>query len=667
MSTLAIVVPFPDAGRLAGVWAAEEAAIDFRREPERAARCTAAFAAGELRDHLLPILPGWAITCAERDPGQGAVIELALDAAGLIGGDTFALEPMARGVRIRGAGRLGLMLGAYELLRRQGWRWYAPGKDGACAPAPLAAPAFPAQRIEGRPSFTHVRGFDIEAHGRENADLVLWMARNRMNMVGDRPGIRPLARKLGLTLQAGGHIFERILDPDRPLPSGRSLWQDHQAWFGLPSGGTRTKALAQKTQFCVSDQGLQAFLADGLLEWVQGAWSAADIVYVWGFDTWGECCHCPGCTRLGNGADQILHLFAALRGHLDRARGDGRLDHDLRLGLCLYEGTATLDAPLHGVPESLRRAGDYGVYYPINRCYAHPFADSACAVNERYHRALQGQLAVAPRLELSVGEYWNVSKFDDLPLVFTRRQAEDLRTYHALGASGMTYMHVPLVNWAVRAATQGLYAQLAWDVGSDADGWMDEYCARWYGSHATAMRNVYRILEQAQAEVADWRAWAQRSVLTRLLAWDGARPSEELATATHFGSAATAIAAGRASLARLSEAQALVAGCLAREREQAPEDDRIERRLSEDRRCIQWGIDCLALTVAVTAYHEALRTGAPTDGPWDEVEAIADRCDRYHVGLTYLPTPGVVLPDALTRSQLRDVIRRARRARTQGR
>ncbi|MCK6491553.1 MAG: hypothetical protein L6R48_25155, partial [Planctomycetes bacterium] len=82
MNTLAIIVPFPDAGRLTGVWAAEEAAIDFRREPERAARCTAAFAACELRDHLLPILPDWTVAFAERDAGQGVVIELALDATG---------------------------------------------------------------------------------------------------------------------------------------------------------------------------------------------------------------------------------------------------------------------------------------------------------------------------------------------------------------------------------------------------------------------------------------------------------------------------------------------------------------------------------------------------------------------------------------------------------
>lgn len=661
---LTIVVPFPGAQRETGGWADEEALIDFRADLPRAARCTAAFAAVELRAHLLPVLSGWTIVFAERAPDSGVVIELVITTPGLIGGETFTLEPTSRGGVIRGAGRLGVMLGAYELLRLQGWRWYAPGKDGACAPAPLTTVQWPMTTVEGRPSFTDVRGFDIEQPGRESADLTLWMARNRMNMVGDRPGIRALARKLGLTIQAGGHIFERILDPDRPLPSGRSLWDDHHDWFGVPSSGVRTKALAQKTQFCVSHPGLQASLADGLLDWVNGAWHEADIVYVWGFDTWGECCHCAGCTRLGNGADQILHLFAALRGQLNRARATGQLDHDLRLGLCLYEGTATLDAPRNGVPDVLRAAGDYGVYYPINRCYAHAFTDASCAINARYHHALCDQIAVTPRLDLCVGEYWNVSKFDDLPLVFTTRLAEDLPAYHRLGATGMTYMHVPLVNWGVRTATQGLYAQLAWQVSTPVDAWMDEYTTRWYGPHATAMRAIYRLLESAQAQVADWRAWAQRSVLTRLLAWDGQRPDEELAVHGHFGSATAAITAGRASLVELARAFAGIEDCLRRERAALSSDERIERRLSDDRRNVRWGIDCLALMVALTTYHEAYRAGIDSSTAWIEVDSMADRLDGYHVGLTYTPTPGVMVPDALTRSQLRDVIRRCRLART---
>lgn len=663
MTSLNIVVPFPGAERETGVWAEEEAAVDFRGDAPRAARCTAAFAATELRTHLLACLPeGTRIGFCATDPGAGPVIVLAIEEQGRFA-EEFALVPLARGVLLRGRGRLGLIFAAYEFLRLQGWRWYAPGKDGACAPPRLEAPLWPAATVAGRPGFPQVRGFDIEQPSRESAELVLWMARNRLNMVGDRPGIRALARKLGLQLQAGGHIFERTLDPDRPLPSGRSLWEDHEDWFGLPGTGVRLKATAQRTQFNVVSPSLQDFLAASLLEQINGPWHEADIIYVWGFDTWGEGCRCPGCQALGNGTDQILHLSSALRQRLDAARAEGRLDHDVRLCLCAYEGTASLDAPSGAVPANLVQAGDYLVYYPINRCYDHAFTDPACAVNARYAEALTAQVAKPGRLPVCVGEYWNVSKFDDLPLVFTRRMGEDLRAYHRLGVGGLTYMHVPLLAWSVRICTQGLYAQLAWAPHSEVGAWMDEFCARWYGPHAAAMAGVLATLEDAFSAIADWRAWAPRSLLSELLAWDGRKPAAALAARTHFRTPAAALAAGRETARQVRSVLAILDDLIGRELARTADDDRIERRLGEDRRAVIWGLDCIELLTACVAYHEALRSAGPDAAAWAEVERIAGRMQLYVVPMTYKPQPGIECPDALQRSQLREVIRRCRRER----
>ena len=47
-----IVVPHPGAARETPVWAAEEGAIDFRRDPARGGRCTTAFAAMELKERM---------------------------------------------------------------------------------------------------------------------------------------------------------------------------------------------------------------------------------------------------------------------------------------------------------------------------------------------------------------------------------------------------------------------------------------------------------------------------------------------------------------------------------------------------------------------------------------------------------------------------------------
>jgi len=354
----------------------------------------------------------------------------------------------------------------------------------------------------------------------------------------------------------------------------------------------------------------------------------------------------------------------------------------VRLATCAYEGTATVDGPSRPVPPNLIRAGDLASYYPINRCYQHDLADAACAVNARYTAALRSWFAQQPALPVCAGEYYNVSKFEDLPLLFTARIAHDLTRYRALGASGMTYMHVPMVNWGVRTLTQALYAQLAWDVETDVEAFLDDYFADWYGPHAPHLRQAYDLIERAWLAIADWRAWAGRSVLSQLLAWDGARPTRPLAMDNHFATPENAVASGRASVGLMRQALALIEEARAAERQavrnaasatgaavnpvearRLEQLNRYEGRLGEDWRSLRYGIDVMALMAELVAYHDALRAadGAAAEAAWSLVESAAALLDSYYVPIGYeWPGPGLESKDGLTRSQLRDVIRRCR-------
>ena len=40
-------------------------------------------------------------------------------------------------------------------------------------------------------------------------------------------------QKLGMTFKMGGHIFERILNPDRKTENGNSFWDEHNDWYGI--------------------------------------------------------------------------------------------------------------------------------------------------------------------------------------------------------------------------------------------------------------------------------------------------------------------------------------------------------------------------------------------------------------------------------------------------
>jgi Domain of unknown function (DUF4838) len=680
-----IHIPFAGAETHTPLWANEEAAIDFQKEPQRAERCTIAFGAMELKHFLLRTLVGTVtVAFGSQRSDDAFTIRLMIETgAGMPGGFRLTLEP--GGLTITGYDRAGVLYGVYELLRLQGWRWYAPGKHGEIPPNATDQLVLPDHAQEYAPSFNLGRGFDFEYASMDSAEFWLWMARNRLNMCGLRPASNALTHKLGMSPKVGGHLFEAILDPDRPMSCGRTLWEEHPEWYGLPNGGTRDKKSALTTQFCVSRTDLIAFLAEELLQRLMGPWHDAARIELWGFDTWGNTCACPDCRALGNSADQLEYFMDCMRAHIDQARLARRLDHDVQLGTCAYEGTATLSGPHKPVPAAMSAGGDCVTFYPINRCYAHDLGDPDCHTNFAYQAALASWLERQDHLPVVAAEYYNVSKYEDLPLLFTGHMQHDLHSYYEQGARGLTYMHVPMVNWAMRTLTQALYAQLAWDIHTDVAEFASAYFDNWYGPYAGEMRQAYDLIETAWRFIADWRAWAGNSILSQLLAWDGARPAQPLKPTGHFDAPAAAISSGRQSLQMMHDAEARINACMARQHEdssgllkaatqQTPAQNPVlaramdhtdcyESRLGEDRRLLRYGMDVMRLMTEVVAYHEALRTGdeATADSAWGTITQVAASLDLYYIPIGYeWPGPGLESKDALTRSQLRQVLNRCR-------
>ncbi|MFQ9798745.1 MAG: hypothetical protein ACLR23_07125 [Clostridia bacterium] len=129
----------------------------------------------------------------------------------------------------------------------------------------------------------------------------------------------------------------------------------------------------------------------------------------------GAPCSCDVCQTIGNNTDRAVYFLSQLRQRLDRAMKDERLDHPVQLVMCSYEGTYTLAAPQKPAPANLLAAGDSVVYYPINRCYEHCVEDSHCATNRRYATTISDWEEAPCQLPRVIGEYYNVSKYEDLP------------------------------------------------------------------------------------------------------------------------------------------------------------------------------------------------------------------------------------------------------------
>ena len=685
MFKIVICVPYDGAEKLIPVWANDEDRINFRTEQMEAARCTLSFAAVELKSYLARTVDESDISFSSVNSGDGFFICLtALDQSGKK--DSFVLEPLSNGLAIRGAGRTGVLYGAYEFLRMQGWRWLAPGIEGEIFAPKSGNLKIPESIATFIPSFSLGRGFIFECVSRESADMLVWMARNRMNISGYRHSTGPLGEKLGMSPAIGGHIFEPVLHPDRILPSGRSIWEEHPEWYGLPPGGERRKDAARNTQFCVSQDSLMEFLGDELIGYLKDKWRHADRVDVWGFDTWGSICHCHDCKNIGNGSDQTLHFVSRPRSRIDLARTRGELDHDVKMVICAYEGTSTIDGPVNRVPSNLVTAGDYITFYPIKRCYAHDFTDVSCSWNRAYCESLKSWVKAKPEIPVMIGEYYNVSKFEDLPMLFTNRIVSDIPAYRKMGCLGMTYMHVPLVNWAMRTLTQVLYAQVSWDVTTDVPLFLDEYFQLWYGPHATSMRQAYELLEEAWKHSGQWRNWGNASVLTQLMNWDGGRPEKALTGNDHL-TAGNIVSSGRRSIALMEEAMKIIRSAVLVEqkrlsaegknpvgigvnpvaqREMEMQFPMYEKRMGEDRRLLLYGLDVMAIMTEAVAYHDALfdRDTARAEQAWTNLERFEDRLDSYYIPINYEePGAGLISRDALTRSQLRDCIRRCRRQR----
>ena len=679
-----IVLPYEGAVVQYKFWANEEKSIDFRKEPKRAERCTVCFAATELEQYLTRL--GFEAFVGAPSDG-GFRIDLQVGSEGMcpkdavdLTGQEFTFRKQGQTLVIRGAGRAGVLYGVYEFLRNQGIYWLSPWEEVLPDKILLEAEhlVFPEEKFY-RPAFPMGRGFEFEGPLKDSEKLYLWMARNKLNLSTYRYQTAAFQKKLGMIFKQGGHIFEGLLHPDNTAPTRRSFWEEYPEWYGLPADRMRRKEKAQATQFCMSNVQLLEYLGEKLVERLQGEWYHADRIDVWGFDTWGSTCQCERCKSLGNSSDQSLYFMSYLRNHLDRACGDGRLDRRVNLVVVAYEGTCNLKAPLNPVPENLRNSGDYISYAPIVRCFEHPFADESCAYNKYYNKHLKDWTETDGGISLGINEYYNVSKFEDLPFLFTETIFDDIRYYHEVGVQCMTYMHLPMLLWGVRNLTQIQYARLCWDAQTDGQELLKEYFEKRYGDHAQAMQKAYGLIERAGKNCSSWRAWCQKSVLSNLQSWGGGKPEQPLFRDNHLED--DTVGKGLLAVSQYEEAIRI----LEEEKEKAdlmylgkmkfstklavnPADTRFREasnaygnRIMEDLISVRYGRDCMELITLFVAYHETLEQEQETGELWEKIEILCKKMMGYYVPIAYNnPDTDLNCLDALTRCQLRDLYYRCR-------
>jgi hypothetical protein len=471
------------------------------------------------------------------------------------GPESFHLKTMRTrdgvAMLLAGVDRVGTLYAVYDFLGRFGVRWFSPGVAGEVVPirGRLETPWVDAAQA---PKFA-VRGYWAEFFSSENEfvrpagkkgtiDFFDWMARNRMNLWSSGEEGVPAGemKKRGLHLSAGGHTFYTLIDPDAPYPyrharfpagpAGRppdpypvspdyqgdvngdgvlSYSEAHPEWYGLgPDGQRHFTRDPFGYNFCTSNQDMRTeFMKNLVAKLADGAWRYADYLDWWPEDA-DHWCECDACKALGTPTDRNLIMADLIREGLKRALAEGRLRRDIRVKFLIYSSAGVIDPPSHPLPKTFDYDGIMGTFFPIYRCYVHDLDDPNCGeFNQRYSRALKAwQTNPYYRGKFMIGEYYNISYFRDLPILFTHTMAHDIRFYYDGGARAMHYMHISMGNWGPRALTNYQFARMLWDPGIDVAALKDDYTRARYENAAPTMGAFYDSLERAMINVPEYLA-----------------------------------------------------------------------------------------------------------------------------------------------------------------
>jgi len=432
---------------------------------------------------------------------------------------------------IEGKDRAGTLYGVYAYLEELGIRFYGLDEKGIVYPAkPSLLPK--SLNITGNPSFLD-RGF-ISLGDRGGKDIFYWMARNRINYCDETGMETPFRKKLGMVLARGGHGFQRDFlnskaeypynylkfkgDENKPKDlyaqsdeytgdtngDGKlSYFEAHPEWFGLRNGkrSDRDYITASGDNYNTSNKDATKELAKNLVQsLIDGTWRNVDVVNFWMLDN-GKWCECENCKRQGSYTDRLFDVAYVILKEIQNARKEGRLNRRILLATLAYH--ETLPPPDHPLPKDFDYKDFTVTFFPIERCYVHALADPACTeINQFLLKDYQGWTMGPGRNykgSITIGEYYNVSSFKSLPVLFPTIMATDIPWYYQNGSRQFAYMHTPTYLWGTWTLNQYLFAKLLWNTKTDVDTLFKEYFHRYYPTTSEHTKKFYHYLEEATA------------------------------------------------------------------------------------------------------------------------------------------------------------------------
>lgn len=375
--------------------------------------------------------------------------------------DAYAIitQSEERRIYVLGNSEEAARFGVADLLRRWGFRWFAPSKKWRITPK-LKDLAVDLNVVETPPLIERRIWY---AYGMSGDDLKPLMADYQQWAAANRLTLRGLTRT--------GHSYGNIVGRNQ------EAFEKYPELSAMKENGQRdTTSVHNARKFCFSNPELIELVAEDrakLLETNRRSNPHAFMVSVDPSDGQGTC-HCENCQALGEPTDRVIHLANETAKRL-RAK-----DPRAWVGLYAYSS--------HRLPPTIKV--EPNVYVQV----ALGFNRTQYSLPELVERWSKKVNAIGLR------EYYGVEAWDwGLPgrarggrVEYHRKWIPYYAQRNLNGVNAETN-----ANWGAQALGLYVAAQLLWNPKADVDATVNDFLQQSFGDAAEPMRSFYQKMETA--------------------------------------------------------------------------------------------------------------------------------------------------------------------------
>jgi len=444
-----------------------EQLVNWNQEDEKADAITDTFSAKELQLHFkllgksVNILPyqtksiGKTLVVIDKAIFKKNHSHLASRIAfDRLGNQGFAIVVEKEALFIVANTRIGRLYGVYEFLKEMGFSWYNLNEITIPKNFPNSLKTF---EITKTPSIK-LRGFWTFAQENISEKYLLWLARNRFNIVGMTE--QNTAKKLGFKIWAGTHsLIQEEFSKD-------GLFEQHPDWFTMHKGKRfPVAATGQYVNPSFSNKEAANYFANQLIIRLQsGDLKHIDILNLWPADKKNIRIDESEHSKLkGNFTDTLLYFYSIIIEKLNQAYESKELTRKVTLAGISYH--YTMQAPTNKtIIKSINTSNNYvHIIYPSTRDWSSPISIKTEKSDENMKLITAiGHWNKSADFQYGLVDYNLKSNYSGIAITNHMQIAADFDYYFQQNIDLYAYMHPIKVNQGPMELTNTLISALCW-------------------------------------------------------------------------------------------------------------------------------------------------------------------------------------------------------------